>query len=207
MDRNLVAQEKREEWRGLLSARLGHLIEGSGSTLEAGAALNKGMWDILGVKFVANQAPAIMSVHETLQHGYASCTGLSILLVAACRSLGVPARMAGTPEWNRPEGGNHNWVEVYDDATRTWKFTGAAEWSGWDQGWFFPVPAKAQVPRDLMHAIYATSWEMVYPGEFTRPRTSMMLSAALSFKQVLRSGQILVLPLASFVPYPSLHTP
>jgi hypothetical protein len=144
--------------------RLGHLIEGSASTLEAGAALNKGLWDILGVKFVANQAPAIMSVHETLQHGYASCSGLSILLVAACRSLGVPARVAGTPEWNRPEGGNHNWVEVYDDATGTWKFTGAAEWSGWDQGWFFPQPAKAQVPGDLQHAIYATSWEMVSPG-------------------------------------------
>lgn len=50
------------------------------------------MWAILDVHFVADQAPKIMSVHETLAAGYASCTGLSILLVAACRSLGVPAR-------------------------------------------------------------------------------------------------------------------
>lgn len=53
--------------------------------------------------------------------------------------------MVGTPQWTRPEGGNHNWVEVYDTASNTWKFTGAAEWGGWDYGWFFPQPAKGQV--------------------------------------------------------------
>lgn len=60
--------------------------------------------------------------------GAASCTGMSTLLVDALRSQGIPARAAGTPRWNTPEGGNHVWVEVWDDGV--WSFTGAAEYNG-----------------------------------------------------------------------------
>jgi hypothetical protein len=36
------------------------------------------------------------------------------LYIDALRSVGVPARIAGTPAWNGVEqNGNHNWVEVY----------------------------------------------------------------------------------------------
>jgi len=53
---------------------------------------------------------------------------MSTLLVDALRSQGIPARAAGTPRWNTPEGGNHVWVEVWDDGV--WSFTGAAEYNG-----------------------------------------------------------------------------
>merc|ERR1711879_1101771 len=51
---------------------------------------------------------------STITFGYASCTGVSILFVDALRSVGVPARLVGTPAWNgKPERGNHNWVEIW----------------------------------------------------------------------------------------------
>jgi transglutaminase-like putative cysteine protease len=86
---------------------------------------------------------------QVIAAGYASCTGLSIFLVAACRAVGIPARVAGTPSWvvggrradvsaaavqqsasGSPGLGhsfnNHNWVEVWDDGR--WSFIGAAEY-------------------------------------------------------------------------------
>lgn len=34
-------------------------------------------------------------IHQVIAAGYASCTGLSIFLVDALRSVGIPARVAG----------------------------------------------------------------------------------------------------------------
>ena len=50
----------------------------------------------------------------------ATCTGLSFLLVDAFWSVGIPARMAGTPMWTNMKG-NHSWVEVWVDGE--WYFT------------------------------------------------------------------------------------
>jgi len=156
--------EKRESWRGMFMNALMDLAASASSSADAGALLNDRIWDMFGIKYSAGQTPQTMSVYETLAAKNASCTGLSIFLVSACRAVGVPARVVGTPEWNTPEGGNHNWVEVYDTEKDTWLFTGAAEWGGWDRGWFFPQPAKKQVPHDLKHGIYATAWSP--PGPF-----------------------------------------
>ena len=55
-----------------------------------------------------------------MRQGMASCTGLSILLVDALRSVGIPARFAGTASWH-DDRGNHSWTEVrLDDG---WHFT------------------------------------------------------------------------------------
>lgn len=53
------------------------------------------IWAIWGLRFVPDQTPEIMSVGQVLAKGYASCTGLSIFLVNACRAVGIPARIAG----------------------------------------------------------------------------------------------------------------
>ena len=51
---------------------------------------------------------------STLLYGYASCTGVSILFVDALRTIGIPARVVGTPAWHGDHAqGNHNWVEVF----------------------------------------------------------------------------------------------
>jgi len=93
---------------------------------------------------------------ETMETGVATCTGLSILLVDACRSVGIPARVAGTPLWNN-ESGNHTWVEVWDG---DWIFTGAAEQdpAGFNRGWFVGNASQA-VKDDRRKAIYASSFK------------------------------------------------
>src|SRR5260221_6792977 len=84
---------------------------------------------------------------------YASCSGLSIILVDACRAVGVPARVAGTPLW-QDNSGNHTWVEVWD---RQWKFVGAAEPGEFNKTWVGDVASKAD-PAQGEHRIYAASY-------------------------------------------------
>ena len=93
---------------------------------------------------------------ETIDTKIASCTGLSILLVDACRSVGVPARLVGIASWPHKRG-NHTWVEVWDG--ETWRFTGAAEQdpAGFDRGWFVADAALAR-SDERQHAIHAVQW-------------------------------------------------
>lgn len=48
----------------------------------------------------------------TIKRGVGRCEETSILLVQALRSVGIPARMAGTPAWQHTDS-NHVWVEVW----------------------------------------------------------------------------------------------
>ena len=58
----------------------------------------------------------IVTPQNKVNFGYASCTGTAILFVNALRTVGVPARVAGTPAWDQNRShGNHNWVEVWKD--------------------------------------------------------------------------------------------
>jgi hypothetical protein len=83
--------------------------------------LNTHMWKLLAprhvdsITFVSGSTPLIFDPMSILAFGYASCTGLAILMVNALRAFGIPARVAGTSAWNqRRSQGNHNWVEVWD---------------------------------------------------------------------------------------------
>jgi hypothetical protein len=60
--------------------------------------INQHVWGIFHdppIFFKPDQTPEIMSPSQVIAKGYASCTGLSIFLASACRSVGVPARVAG----------------------------------------------------------------------------------------------------------------
>ena len=91
----------------------------------------------------------------------ATCTGLSIMLVEACRSVGVPARLAGIASWPG-RGGNHTWVEVWDNG---WHFVGAAEPDdkGLDHAWFVGDASKA-IKGSSKNAIYAVTYRTT--GDF-----------------------------------------
>ena len=91
------------------------------SIAETVKILNTKMWHRLShnstgtIVFVAGQTPAIFDPMSVLAFGYASCTGLAVLMVEALRAAGVPARVVGTAAWNQDRNhGNHNWVEVWD---------------------------------------------------------------------------------------------
>ena len=101
------------------------------SKIEAVAlAVNAHVWADLGaltgrkaVVFKSEQTPLIYDPLSTILFGYASCTGISLAYVDSLRTLGVPARLVGTPAWHgKPSDGNHNWVEVWLSEEEGWRF-------------------------------------------------------------------------------------
>ena len=70
----------------------------------------------------------------TVKTAYGRCGEESTLLVAALRSVGIPARQVYTPRWAHTDS-NHAWVEAWVDGE--WCFLGACEPEPvLDLGWF-----------------------------------------------------------------------
>ena len=148
--------ERRDNWRSDFRERFSGLVKESKSPSAAAATLNQKIFPQLKVKYSTKRRKADQSPYESIESGLASCSGLSVLLVDACRSVGVPARFVGTPLWTN-KSGNHSWVEIWDDG---WHFTGAAEPTGdqLDRAWFAGRATTAQRDHPL-HAIYAVSFK------------------------------------------------
>ena len=114
--------EDRDSCRKDLFERFAPEVKTCKTSGEAAIKLNSLIFDVLNVHYHATKRPKPdQSPAESMKATYASCTGLSILLVDACRAVGVPARTAGTPAWTIPQGdkngnhaGNHTWAEVWD---------------------------------------------------------------------------------------------
>lgn len=148
--------ETRERWRGELFELSWPIVKNCKSPGEAAQELNKHLFGRIQVKYSTRRKKANQSPSESIDQGLASCTGLSILLADACRSVNVPARLAGIPSWTNKRG-NHTWVEVWDDGR--WHFTGAAEYNaaGLNKAWFAGDAALADKSKRL-NSIYAISF-------------------------------------------------
>ena len=151
-----AVNERRDDWRGNFRARFTPLVTDATTAGEAAAMLNQKVFPMVGVKYSTQRPKADQSGLESIDAGMASCTGLSVLLIEACRSVGVPARFVGVPKWSDGSG-NHSWVEVWDDGE--WKFTGAAEPTGMklNRGWF-AGRARGAVRDDPERAVWASTW-------------------------------------------------
>jgi transglutaminase-like putative cysteine protease len=155
--------EPRDPWREEFFKLCQPIVKDCKTPAEAAQKLNETIFKELAVKYSTARKRANQSPKESIEQGLASCTGLSIILSDACRSVGVPARLAGIPSWKNKRG-NHTWVEVWD---QDWHFTGAAEPNpnGLNHTWFQGDAALAD-PDSKMHSIYATSFgktETVFP--------------------------------------------
>ena len=150
------ASERRDDWRADLRVRCAPMVVDCRTPGEAARRLNERLFPAVHVRYSTARAKADQSPAETMASGLASCTGLSILLVDACRAVGVPARLAGIPDWTDGRG-NHTWAEVWDGGR--WHFVGAAEpdAKGLDHAWFERDAALAQKDAP-QHAIYAVSF-------------------------------------------------
>jgi hypothetical protein len=147
--------ERRDDWRKDFFDRFLPIAKDSPTPGEAVKRLNVEVFKTFNVAYHATKRPKPdQSPYESIQAGYASCTGLSILLIDAARAVGIPARMVGTPRWT-DNSGNHSWVEVWD---REWSFVGACEPSKLNEGWFISQAAKADESKPE-HRIYATSFK------------------------------------------------
>ncbi|MFO0065000.1 MAG: transglutaminase domain-containing protein, partial [Pirellulaceae bacterium] len=147
--------ERRDDWREQLRSKVKPMIAEAKSLSEAAALLNQKVFPEFKVRYSTQRRRADQSPLESMESGLASCTGLSVLLIDACRALAIPARFVGTPLWTDGSG-NHSWVEVWDG---DWKFTGAAEPTGsqLNQAWFVDRASTA-IAEDPRHAIYAVSY-------------------------------------------------
>ncbi|MCK4999874.1 MAG: transglutaminase domain-containing protein, partial [Anaerohalosphaera sp.] len=147
--------ERRDNWRKDFYERFYEVVKDCKTPGEAAIALNYNIWKMTNVKYSTKRRKADQSPYETMEQGLASCTGLSVLYIDACRALYVPARFAGIPQWTTKRG-NHSWAEVWDNG---WHFTGAFEPAEQlDRGWFSADASKAD-PTNPMHCIYATSFK------------------------------------------------
>ncbi len=149
--------ERRDRWRTMLYDRYAELARRAASVEDAARTLNRVVFEDLGVTFHATRRPHDnQSPLECLEWGFASCTGLSMLFAAACRAVGLPARIVGTPMW-ADGSGNHSWVEVWDHGV--WRILGASEPGAYDETWFGDLARQAVSPE---HGVFAARWS---PGE------------------------------------------
>jgi hypothetical protein len=147
--------ERRDNWRKDFYQRFMPVAQECKTASDAVLKLNTVVFDTLGVQYHATKRPRPdQSPYESTEAGYASCTGLSILLADACRAVGVPARLVGVPRWTRKRG-NHTWVEIWDGE---WKFIGAIENTPFNKTWFVENAARADASK-VMNCIYAASYK------------------------------------------------
>jgi hypothetical protein len=155
--------EPRDLWRKELYELCLPLVKDCKTPAEAAQRLNARLFPKVKVRYSTDRKQPHQSPKQTMASGKATCTGLAILLSDACRSVAVPARLAGTPLWANKRG-NHTWVEVWDG---DWHFTGAAEPDpkGLDHAWFEHDASEAR-KESRMEAIYAASFrrtEITFP--------------------------------------------
>jgi hypothetical protein len=150
--------ESRDDWRADFMKRFGKIAGDAKTPREAVTRINAAIKDETGVEYNTKRRAANQGPTESINLKMASCTGLSILLVDALRSVGLPARIAGTAMWTTKPG-NHNWVEIWLPDAKTWLFTEYyLDSKGFDHGWLVPDAARG-IPGSTMHGIFATSWK------------------------------------------------
>mmetsp|Transcript_10799 Transcript_10799/g.15012 ORF Transcript_10799/g.15012 Transcript_10799/m.15012 type:complete len:286 (-) Transcript_10799:300-1157(-) len=166
-----VATERPSKWRAQFHERFWPQVKGM-SKAEAVKHLNKEAFSYLGVSYKKEYEghKPDQNPFESQNLHYASCTGLSIILVCACRSVGIPARLVMTPAWvTSSDPGdcksglsgadeNHSWVEVNIDGR--WHYIGASEESELDKTWFTEQAGRARpaTETDWKHSIYAVEF-------------------------------------------------
>ncbi len=147
--------ERRDQWRKDFHTKFYPLVESARTPGDAAKILNQEIWDMINVHYNTKRPKADQSPYESIEASMATCTGLSIILVDACRSVGVPARFVGIPEWVHVKG-NHSWVEIWDNG---WHYLGAGEPGPLNETWF-TERANNALPDDPRHSIFAVSYEI-----------------------------------------------
>ncbi|QEH33537.1 Transglutaminase-like superfamily protein [Aquisphaera giovannonii] len=147
--------ERRQPIRAEWLAEYLPAVKACRSPGEAAQVLNRRLFGDTKVRYNTRRIRPDQSSRESIAQGMATCTGLSIMLVEACRAVGVPARLAGIASWPG-RGGNHTWVEVWDGG---WHFVGAAEPDdkGLDHAWFADEAGGA-IRDKPQNAIFAVTY-------------------------------------------------
>lgn len=147
--------EHRETWRAMFWEKLYPLVDSITDVRAAIDTINKQLQYLVKVEYNTKREKPNQSPAESMRQGMASCSGLSILLTDAFRTMGIPSRIAGTPLWVSKEG-NHNWTEIWIDGD--WYFTEYYPTPALNHSWFLERAGKAD-KSDPIYWMYATSWK------------------------------------------------
>ncbi len=153
-----VLDETRDNWRADFYTRFKKIAGDATTASQALERINAAIAQEVGVEYNTKRRAPNQGPYESMQLKMASCTGLSILLADALRSVCIPCRIAGTAMWTTKEG-NHNWNEVWLPEHKRWLFTEyTPDKKGLDHGWLIADAARG-IPGSVAHGVYATSWE------------------------------------------------
>lgn len=153
-----VLDETRDNWRADFYQRFKKIAGDATTASQALERINAAITKEVGVEYNTKRRAPNQGPYESMQLKMASCTGLSILLADALRSVGIPCRIAGTAMWTTMEG-NHNWNEVWLPEQKRWMITEyTPDKKGLDHAWFIADAARG-IPGSVAHGVYATSWE------------------------------------------------
>ncbi len=109
-----VLDEQPCDWRPVLAPLFSPLVADCTTPREAVLRIAASIGTATGVYYSMERRKPGMNALEALAEKKVSCTGQSILLVCALRSIGIPARAVGVLTWNHIQG-NHTWVEAWFD--------------------------------------------------------------------------------------------
>ena len=154
--------EKRDPWRKMFYDKFMPAVREFRTASEAVKYLNDHVFKELNVTYDAVKRPkADQSAQESIAASYASCTGLSVILLDACRACGIPARFVGCPQWT-DHSGNHSWIEFWDDQ---WIYEGASSSDPRNRSWVGDK-VKEATEDSLVGGVWAVTTEPQKDGAF-----------------------------------------
>ena len=169
--------ERRDRWRKDFYTRFKPLTAESRTPGKTATRLNQEIFSLLNVRYSRRRPKADQSPYESMEAGLASCTGLSVLLIDACRAVAVPARFVGTPMWS-DRSGNHSWVESLGSRVAFHGSCGTQRRRIWTAPGSSDRAAKAQIDHPR-HAIYAVSFRRT-PCSFRSAGTAPSITSTPS---------------------------
>lgn len=146
--------ETRDPWRKDFYERFSKYVDDKDNIIDAIFAIARPINKEVNVEYNTKRSKVDSSPKEAMAENMATCTGLSIILTDAFRSVGIPSRLAGTAMWTNFKG-NHTWSEVWVD--NQWQFVEYYP-DTLNKSWFLADAGKAD-PNNMLHWIYATSYK------------------------------------------------
>lgn len=149
-----IISENRDPWRKDFFERFSKYVDDKNNIVDAIFAIARPIRKEVNVEYNTKRSKVDLSPKEAMAENMATCTGLSIILTDAFRSVGIPSRLAEPAMWTNYKG-NHTWSEVWVD--NQWQFIEYYP-DTLNKSWFLADAGKAD-PDNMLHWIYATSYK------------------------------------------------
>lgn len=112
LEADTVLDELPCDWREAVGAIFRPAVAGMRDAEQATLYIASHMTELTDVYYSTERRKPNMNALEALAEKKVSCTGQSILLICALRSVGIPARAVCVRTWNHVPG-NHTWAEAW----------------------------------------------------------------------------------------------